>query len=254
MKSELWIGIIVLGILSAGCLNSLEKMNPITTPGYHPLEYETEITMMVKMNYLLYLPADYENSQKSWPLIMFLHGMGERGDDVALVKKEGLPRILKDKDDFPFIVVSPQCPGDSWWPRETEVLEDLLKYIITEYDVDTERIYLTGLSMGGFGTWQMASEYPELFAAIAPICGGGEVAQARLGRLNKVPIWAFHGADDNVVPVLRSQEMVDAVNKAGGNAKLTVYPDTGHDSWTVTYDNPQLYEWFLQHRKNEEKE
>jgi predicted peptidase len=152
---------------------------------------------------------------------------------------------------FDFIIVSPQCPNDIWWPEQTDVLISLFDDIETKYRVDTDRIYLTGLSMGGFGTWSLTERYPQRFAAIAPICGGGERYAAN--RLKDVPVWAFHGAKDNVVPVARSQEMVDAVKKAGGDAKLTIYPEAEHDSWTQTYDNPQLYEWLLSHRISDRK-
>ncbi len=128
-----------------------------------------------------------------------------------------------------------------------EVLTGLLDEIDEKYAVDSERIYLTGLSMGGYGTWSLACTYPDRFAAIAPVCGGGMPYIAR--NLKNVPIWAFHGAIDKVVPLKRSEEMVKAVKAAGGNAKLTVYPYADHDSWTVTYDNPKLYDWFLEHRR-----
>jgi predicted peptidase len=128
------------------------------------------------------------------------------------------------------------------------VLINLLDDIVSRYNVDTERIYLTGLSMGGYGTWTLAAAYPQRFAAIAPICGGGERYMA--DKFKNVPVWAFHGAKDNVVPPVKSEEMVNAINARGGNARLTVYPDAAHDSWTATYDNPELYDWFLKHRKS----
>ena len=152
----------------------------------------------------------------------------------------------EDEYDFPFIVVSPQCPAGDWWTDKVEVLIGLLDDIVSRYDVDTDRIYLTGLSMGGYGTWSLAAAHPDRFAAMAPICGGGKRFMAY--RLNKVPVWAFHGAKDGVVPPKESEEMVTAIKARGGDAKLTVYPDAGHDSWTATYDNQELYDWFLKHR------
>jgi predicted peptidase len=131
------------------------------------------------------------------------------------------------------------------------MLINLLDDVVAKCSVDKERIYLTGLSMGGYGAWALASAYPERFAAITPICGGGRGFMA--DKLKDVPVWAFHGAKDNVVPLKESEEMVNAVKNRGGDAKLTVYPEAGHDSWTETYNNPQLYEWFLQHRKNRTK-
>ena len=165
---------------------------------------------------------------------MFLHGAGERGNNLEDLKKQGLPKMIAKGKSFDFIIVSPQCPKDLWWPEQTDVLIALLDEIEAKYHVDTDRVYLTGLSMGGFGTWTLAAEYPNRFAAIAPICGGSERISG--SRLKKVPVWAFHGAKDNTVPLVRSQEMVDAVKRAGGDAKLTIYPDAEHDSWTEAYN------------------
>lgn len=210
--------------------------------------FEKTITKTLGCQYWLFLPEGYGERQQQWPMILFLHGAGERGSDLKKVKKHGSPKIVENRKDFPFIVVSPQCPKDDWWTDKVEVLINLLDDIVARYDVDTERIYLTGLSMGGYGTWDLSCRYPERFAAIAPICGGGSLGRAC--NLKNVPVWAFHGAKDKVVPVARSAEMVNAVKACGGDAKLTVYPDTGHDCWTVTYDNKELYDWFLEHRKN----
>lgn len=204
-------------------------------------------TIPMTFDYLLYLPKDYD-SKESWPLVLFLHGSGERGDDLELVKKHGPPKRVAAGKEFPFILISPQCPDiERWSPR---ILAALLDIIIKKYHVDEDRVYVTGLSMGGFGTWAMAAKYPERFAAIAPICGGGDPDLAK--ALTKTPVWAFHGAKDPAVPVKRSQEMVKAIKKAGGQAKLTIYPDAGHDSWTVTYENPELYQWLLGHVRGNE--
>jgi predicted peptidase len=213
--------------------------------------FSKKITKVVDCNYLLYLPADYGKTRQTWPLIMFLHGAGERGENLEVVKKHGPPKLIEQGRSFDFIIVSPQCPNDIWWPEQIDVLISLIDDIETNYRVDTDRVYLTGLSMGGFGTWTLAERYPQRFAAIAPICGGSERYEA--SRLKTVPIWAFHGAKDKVVPVEKSKEMVDAVNAAGGNAKLTIYPDAEHDSWTATYDNPALYEWLLSHKISDRK-
>lgn len=213
--------------------------------------FNKKITKKLESKYLLYLPADYEkDAKKKWPVIMFLHGIGERGDNLELVKKHGPPKLIEQGKDFDFIIISPQCPNDIWWSEQTDVLITLLDEIEAKYRVDTDRIYLTGLSMGGFGTWALAIRYQNRFAAIAPICGGGNRHMA-LRRLKNVPVWAFHGAKDDAVLVEESKVMVDAVNAAGGNAKFTIYPDAKHDSWTQTYDNPQLYEWFLSHKRSD---
>lgn len=203
-----------------------------------------DVSVKVEMNYLLALPKDYDK-QDTWPLVLFLHGAGERGDNLDLVKKHGPPKLIGEGKDFPFIVVSPQCPKDVWW--EPTELTALLDQIVKTHKVDEDRIYVTGLSMGGFGTWRLAAYTPDRFAAIAPICGGGEKYWAR--RFSHLPTWAFHGAKDQGVPLERSQEMIDAMKEKGGKPKLTIYPEAEHDSWTETYNNPEFYEWLLKQKR-----
>ncbi len=202
--------------------------------------------------YLLYLPDSYgDDDLKQWPLILFLHGAGERGDQLQGVRQQGLPARLDASDDLPFIVLAPQCPEMDWWANYTHTLIALLDRIIETYQVDETRLYLTGMSMGGFGTWHLATENPQRFAAIAPICGFGHGLLGypqRLERLSHVPVWAFHGDADTVVDVNESQQLVEALRQFGGSVDLTVYPGVGHDSWTATYNNPGLYEWFMQHK------
>jgi predicted peptidase len=241
---------IFVALFLVGC-GQMEKnkmaSNPILAPGQYSQSFEKTITKNLSCEYLLFLPEGYSQDKQGWPLILFLHGAGERGSDLRKVKKHGPPKIVEKQKDFPFIVVSPQCPEDDWWTDKVEVLINLLDDIVARYNVDTERIYLTGLSMGGYGSWALAAEYPKRFAAVAPICGGGNRIMAF--RLKDIPIWAFHGAKDPVVPLKQSEEMVNAIRARGGDAKLTVYPNAGHDSWTETYNNKELYDWFLEHRK-----
>jgi len=207
-------------------------------------QLEKQVTKTIRLNYLLHLPEDYDkNNERKWPLLLFLHGAGERGDDIQKVKTHGIPKIAENDLSLPFIAVSPQCPEDSFWSSEQEALLALLDEITANFNVDVKRIYLTGLSMGGYGTWHLASSHPEKFAAIAPICGGGN--PNRVQALVHTPVWAFHGAKDNVVRLEESERMVNALKERGGNAKLTVYPEADHDSWTETYDNPELYSWLL---------
>ena len=198
------------------------------------------------INYLLYLPAGYGRDLVSqWPLILFLHGSEERGDDPVMVKEYGIPSWLDKRDDFPFIVVSPQCPtGLRWSPAW---INSLLDEVEAKLRVDDSRVYLTGFSMGGYGTWDTAAAYPDRFAAIAPIAGGGNEQLA--GRLKDMPIWAFHGEQDVNVPVSESISMVEAVKPYSDEVKLTIYPDMTHDVWTKTYQNADLYSWFLAHSK-----
>jgi predicted peptidase len=252
MKTESFLrGLVFFGVMICmGCAAMGAKA--VKSGGQSAQAFSKKITKTVDCNYLLYLPADYgKDAKKKWPIIMFLHGAGERGSKLDVLRKQGLPKTIAQGKSFDFIIVSPQCPNDIWWPEQTDVLISLLDEVETKYRVDNDRIYLTGLSMGGFGTWRLAEQYPQRFAAIAPICGGSERYAAY--RLKKVPVWAFHGAKDKLVPVERSQEMVDAVKKAGGDAKLTIYPEAEHDSWTETYNNPELYEWFLSHRLSDKK-
>ena len=149
--------------------------------------------------------------------------------------------------DFPFIAVSPQCPKDSRWNLQVDTLDALLDELERTHLVDPERIYVTGLSMGGFGTWALAAALPQRFAAIAPICGGGDPRTTR--TIPHLPAWVFHGARDETVPMLRSAEMVEALARSGGYARFTVYPEAKHDSWTETYNNPELYAWLLSHTR-----
>ena len=211
----------------------------------HRQWFEQTITKTVGCRYLLFLPEGHERSEARWPLILFLHGAGERGDDLDLVRKHGPPKLVEEQPDFQFIVASPQCPAGEAW--DVDVLVELLDEVVGNYPVAESRVYLTGLSMGGYGTWDLACARPGRFAAVAPVCGGGRGLLAH--RLRDVPVWAFHGAKDDVVPLVASQRMVERVNAAGGNARLTVYPDAGHDSWTETYANPALYKWLLGHRR-----
>ncbi len=224
-------------------------------PAQTPMQYHFRKTLDAKVSYLLFLPKGYETKgEKRWPLILFLHGAGERGTNVWKVATHGPPKLVGTRPDFPFILVSPQCPERQIW--SSDVLLGLLDEITGKYAVDTSRVYLTGLSMGGYGTWSLGLTHPQRFAAIVPICGGGQIINVLLsGRdkaqaLKTLGVWAFHGGKDPVVPLEESQRMVDALKKAGvPDVKLTVYPEAGHDSWTETYNNSELYDWLLKHQR-----
>lgn len=206
-------------------------------------------------HYLLFLPADYQKTtKKSWPVLVFLHGAGERGTDLNQVAVHGAPRIARTQPDFPFILVAPQCPPDAIW--NPAIVMALVDEILATHRADRTRVYLTGMSMGGYGTWTTATKYPERFAAIAPVCGGGDTLDVLLSygakreALRSLPVWAFHGAKDDVVPPAESERMIAAYQNAGGRElQLTIYPEANHDSWSETYANPQLYEWLLAHRR-----
>ncbi len=198
-----------------------------------------------KYNYLLYLPEDYGKDDKKWPVMMFLHGSGESGSDINKVKAHGPPKICEAKK-LPFIVVSPQSPGKGW---PVEGLNALLDDVLAKYKCDLDRVYLTGLSMGGGGTWMLATEHPERFAAIVPICGArNDPKQA--AKLKDLPTWVFHGAKDTTVKLATSEKMVNAIKETGSTSiYFTVYPDANHDSWTATYNNPMLYTWLLAQKR-----
>jgi predicted peptidase len=253
MKTPTLIALLVgAGLLTTQPVN-LMAQNP--TPVQQEKSFKGKITRNVTADYLLFLPRDYDrNKSKRWPLILFLHGAGERGTNLARVKVHGPPKIVQAQPDFPFVVVSPQCPTGQRW--ESDVLLALLDDVMKKHRIDRNRVYLTGLSMGGFGTWNLGLSHPERFAAIAPICGGGDplvllLADPRKSRaLKSLPVWAFHGARDAVVKVGESERMVDAMRQMGATeVKLTVYPEAEHDSWTETYNNPALYDWFLSHKR-----
>lgn len=247
MKASKLICFVLMPLFLIGCAQMEVSSDSVLPGSQHSQMFEKTVTKTLACKYLLFLPADYGQKQQRWPLIMFLHGASERGDDLKKVKVHGPPKIVENRKDFPFIVVSPQCPEDDWWTGKVEVLINLLDDIVARYKVDKERVYLTGLSMGGYGTWSLASVHPERFAAIAPICGGGKRFMAM--RLKDIPVWVFHGAKDKTVPLKESEEMVNAIRNRGGNAKFTIYPDAGHDSWTETYNNQKLYDWFLEQSK-----
>jgi predicted peptidase len=218
-------------------------------------ELKWRISKTVEMQYLCYLPKDYDpkNGQR-WPLLLFLHGSGERGTNLQSVAIHGPLNLVKQGREFPFIIVAPQCPEGQDWSNEP--LLALLDHITKKFAVDMNRVYLTGLSMGGYGTWRLAFAHPEKFAAIVPICGGGSLIDVILEGDNKaqtlkykdLPVWAFHGGKDHVVPPDESERLVKLLKKLGvKEVKLTIYPDANHNSWTETYNNPEIYEWMLKH-------
>ncbi|MBN9121665.1 MAG: prolyl oligopeptidase family serine peptidase [Planctomycetes bacterium] len=204
--------------------------------------------------YVVFVPKDYDG-KKEYPIILFLHGAGETKQPNA--KKEGKmpvevgigPAIKKREKDFPFIVVIPRAEGFGWGAdtanakRALAMLDETMK----EYKTDAKRQYLTGLSMGGFGTWSIATAHPDRWAAIVPVCGGGNVKDAE--KIKNIPTWVFHGDADTAVKVDRSREMVDALKKAGGKPKYDEYPGVGHNSWDKAYGTDELYKWLLDQKK-----
>ena len=210
--------------------------------------------------YRLLKPKDYD-AGKRYPLVLFLHGAGERGDDNRAQLVQGAKDFASDEimGKYPCFVVAPQCPGDAqWvdtpWSADSHTMPaaptaplrmslELLSALEQEFSIDSHRIYVTGLSMGGFGAWDAIQRHPRRFAAAVPLCGGGDAALAK--SIAQIPIWAFHGADDTAVKPKRSRDMLAAIKAAGGSPKYTEYPNTGHDCWTPTYRNLELYAWLF---------
>jgi dienelactone hydrolase len=185
-----------------------------------------------------------------WPLMVFLHGSGERGTDLDDVRRNGPPKLFgKMKELNSFMIITPQCPDGRWW--DSVAVKDLIDQTVATQPVDKSRIYVTGISMGGFGVWDLLKAYPDFFAAAMPMCGGGDPHSAK--RFKDVPIWIFHGSLDTDVPIQRSLEMEAALRKAGGNPTFTLYPDSGHDCWTRSYNDPEIYAWLLQQRRTREE-
>jgi predicted peptidase len=206
--------------------------------------FDTTVVQRVTARYRLYLPPGYARGAKRWPLVLFLHGAGERGNDLTLLSRTGLSK-LADTRPFPFILVAPQVAEEEIW--STPALAALLQRLTTDLPVDPDRIYLTGLSMGAFGAWDLATAYPDRFAALVLISGGGNPVPAC--RLRDVPVWLVHGRTDDVIPVEESELLARRLEACGGRVRLTVYPDVGHDAWSQTYEDPGFLKWLLAQRR-----
>lgn len=196
-----------------------------------------------KMKYLLHLPKGYEGSDESFPLLLFLHGGGEGGMNLEKVKKHGPAKKIAEGHEYPFIVVSPQNPYEEGFWDDQQVYA-LLQQVIKKHRVDTDRLYLSGLSRGGYGAWRLAMNYPETFAAAVIVCPASS-PEIYASRIKHLPLWVFHGGQDKVVPIAETERIIKRLKSIGGNVKYTVYPDAGHDSWTKTFDNPEVTDWLL---------
>jgi predicted peptidase len=215
-----------------------------------------------KLPYRLLMPATVEKGTK-YPLVVFLHGAGERGVDNEKQLIHGVPQFVAKREKYPCFLFAPQCPDGKRWvevdwsadshtqPKEPgevgKLVLALTEKSIMELPVDPKRVYITGLSMGGYGTWDILARRPELFAAAAPVCGGADEATAV--KIKDIPIWVFHGARDTAVKPARSRNMVAALEKAGGKPKYTEYPDVGHNSWDPAYRDPEFFKWLFAQKK-----
>ena len=212
---------------------------------YTKRQWKNEVFYNFK--YLQYLPKGFDANEK-YPLVLFLHGAGERGDDVELVTEHGLFKNIKQGNEYPFICIAPQCPKDKYWGCYIESLNVFLDELCQTLPVDKSRVYLTGLSMGGTGTFMFAMANPEKFAAIAPICGCGISWNAK--PLLDIPVYMYHGDCDDVVPISESVTMLTQINKQGGNARLKICNGVGHNVWEYAYADQGLFAWMLSHKKN----
>ena len=197
--------------------------------------------------YLQALPTDYAETNKNYPLVIFLHGSGECGNgttELDRVAIHGYPKHADEGRDYPFILVSPQLPEGKYWGAYIESLNLFLDHLIDTLRVDKKRIYLTGLSNGGTGTYLWGQANADRFAALVPVCGAGILWSVR--ELLNVPLWAFHGDCDGCIDYTESVRMVEGINALGGNAKLTIYPGVGHDSWVYAYADEELMNWMLE--------
>lgn len=218
------------------------------------------------LNYRFLKPEEVD-AEREYPLVIFLHGAGERGDDNKAQLVHGAKDFLRpeNRTQHACYAIFPQCPKNQAWasidrthdkpeisPEPSEALSlvfGLVEQVQKEFKIDKSRIYITGLSMGGYGTFDAIERHPELFAAAIPVCGGGDSSQKQVAKIKSLPIWIFHGGADNVVPAERSREMVAALKEAGANPKYTEYPGVGHDSWTATYKNPEVFKWLFEQVK-----
>jgi len=213
-------------------------------PGRQVEQSFSSSTRKATLGYLLYLPPEWTPNAKV-PLLLFLHGSGERGNDLALVMKHGPPRLVDRGQHLPLIVVSPQCPAETRW--EPELLLELLDSVQARYAADPDQVFVSGLSMGGSGTWDLVARAPERFAAAMPICGKGNVDS--VAALARVPVWIIVGDRDREMLVTNCREMARLLNERQADVKLSILHGVGHDSWTLTYSTPEMYDWMLRHRR-----
>lgn len=218
-----------------------------------------------KMPYRLLKPLDY-NPEKSYPLIVFLHGSGERGDDNEAQLKNAMEPFLDEsnRDKYPAFVLAPQCPEGMTWAKTAEsddiiftfseeptepmkLLLETIAQVQHNFKVDDRRLYITGLSMGGYGTYDLLTRRPDMFAAAIVVCGAGDVRN--VDRFKDVPLWIFHGEDDDAVPSDLSKVMVNALKSVGGRPKYTLYPEVGHNSWDLAYNEEKLFSWLFKKKR-----
>ena len=260
--SHRWLPLAAIAFLSMTISNTASAADP--RDRFEARQFESPTGG--NLNYRLLLPKNFKSGDETkYPLVLFLHGAGERGDDNRVQLIHGMSDFASDEvmEKYPAFVLAPQCPKDQRWvevdwsadshtmpEKPSEPMRktlELIEQIRKDYPIDGSRIYITGLSMGGYGSWDALQRKPELWAAAAPICGGGDPSGAAV--MKDIPIWVFHGDQDGAVKVKRSRDMVEALKAAGGSPKYTEYPGVGHNSWTATYNNPDFYAWLFSQKK-----
>ena len=208
------------------------------------IEGEEETVLRENLQYYLYFPKDYEeDDSKLFPILLFLHGGGESGENLGELKKNGPPKMLAEGYPFPFMVLAPQNPHKKKWWNVHAVMQ-LLDTIVAHHRVDPKRIYLSGLSRGGSAAWDLVVQYPDRFAALAVVCGMTPVPYASWIRKD-LPIWVFHGTEDRSIPFSESEEMVTALREMGHEVTFTIYEGVGHNSWEQAYQTEALYDWLM---------
>jgi predicted peptidase len=254
----LWLALVILALAAGVNISDEGGLGQETANKGQPTGflYRTVALGEEKYAYCVYVPPEY-TPDRAWPVILFLHGAGERGSDGLLQTDVGIGRaIRRHRELIPAIVVMPQCrPGLSWTGTMARVALLCLEQTSREYRLDRQRVYLTGLSLGGQGTWLIGAEYADYFAALVPICGFAELhgstglAEKLAPRLASVPVWCFHGSADPRVPVECSRQMVELIRAAGGSVRYTEYPEAAHNVWDRAYDDPELWKWLFAQRK-----
>jgi predicted peptidase len=231
--------ILFLSLFSFSCIN--------VRPGaYNQSDGMVALEGNAVYRYLLYLPKDYARQpSRKWPLLVYLHGNSCRGYNLEKLKKYGPPYLVSAGWNFTFIIVSPQCPSDRNWDKD-DWFPSLYNDLSGKYRIDEKRIYLTGMSLGGSGVWSLAMRHPEYFAAAIPLCGGWSTKNIK--AMKDIPVWAFHGALDNIVPPRETEKLVDALRKAGGSVRYSKLAGQGHSIHKV-YEEREIYEWLLRHKK-----
>lgn len=207
-----------------------------------------QIIKEIEYNYLLILPDDYENKDK-WPLIIYLHGRCDRGNDLNILYNNGIPKIIKNGLKLPFIILAPQCKNTSFWGLEIDNLNGLIQEIIVKEKIDKNRVFVTGFSMGGYAAWMLADNNPNSIKGIIPVCGGVPDEAGYPERLNKLKeksIWIFHGLKDDIVPIKEANLIIDYYDSIGKKINITIYNDKDHNIWDETYKNEELYKWMLE--------